>query len=170
MPETNCTLSQSVASCAKGQLEVNSRSIRGQFEVNSRSIRGQLEVNQKALGGRSESPRGHQRSFALICAHARSCALIRGHQQLSVKVNQERSHLGRPEVRSIKRDRTWVKVNQERSHLGRPEAELAGRCDGRKRRRRRERVEEVRVPVAKGKGLLSTQSIPSRADETFLDR
>ena len=124
MPETNCTLSQSVASCAKGQ----------------------LEVNQKALGGRSESPRGHQRSFALICAHARSCALIRGHQQLSVK------------------------VNQERSHLGRPEAELAGRCDGRKRRRRRERVEEVRVPVAKGKGLLSTQSIPSRADETFLDR
>ena len=135
MPETNCTLSQSVASCAKGQLEVNSR-----------SIRGQLEVNQKALGGRSESPRGHQRSFALICAHARSCALIRGHQQLSVK------------------------VNQERSHLGRPEAELAGRCDGRKRRRRRERVEKVRVPVAKGKGLLSTQSIPSRADETFLDR
>ena len=153
MPETNCTLSQSVASCAKGQLEVNSRSIRGQFEVNSRSIRGQFEVNQKALGGRSESPRGHQRSFALICAHARSCALIRGHQQLSVKVNQGQ-----------------IKVNQERSHLGRPEAELAGRCDGRKRRRRRERVEEVRVPVAKGKGLLSTQSIPSRADETFLDR
>jgi len=87
-------------------------------------IRGRLEGNQRAIRGQLEVPRPIR---GRLEAFQGKLEVIRGHQRSSD-----------------------VKINQGRSHLGRPEAEFAGRCYGRKRRRRRERVEEVRVPDEDG--------------------